>query len=309
MNKILLKAIETGKKRAFWKTPEGRTAIILGIIALALTIWLLPKLIKLVLVIAGNLLLLGIVGGVIALIALTLIYGKTRKGLFTGFKKALKTIASVFAELNPFVKLKKNISLMVKNSREIGHLYKELAEMKSELNAKKLKSEKLLTESEQLMQIAKAQGNENMLSAQIKNIDREKASYERLLQLNEKMDSFNTVLAQVRYEMQEDMVDIMEEMRQKQRMRKEANSKLTLWKRVKNIFDDDDDETVPIDRSIDHIADAIRDNVKKLNPLVDSLRNFVDSVNLSTIDFDKAQAELVQKAVEKLKEEPIAEVK
>ena len=301
MNRTIGQALSNPKIRSFWKRPEGRVAIIVGAILALLILLFFTKIVKIAGIIIANLFFVVIGATVLVLIVLTLAFSKSRKGVFTGFRKALKVVASIFAEINPFRKLQKSLRYLIKNSKELSTLLTKSKSIKGELKQKREELAQKIERSKKLEEMAKISSRLEMTAAQKRELKKLEEKQLRYQDMDLKLDNTTKLLAEFKMEAQEDIVDILEESKQMWKNRKEAGRKMGIGKRFKVLFDEDSDDQIQIDNVVEAVYERLKDKLNSLEKMIDILRSFLSSVNLDDGSYEREGLELIDDVVENIK--------
>lgn len=283
------------KPKSFWKRPEGVT----GIITLAMVLvgggyllyTFLPYLISLMQNAISAVLLFMVLGAIVYI----LLDPRFRNLIWFIYRSIMRTITSIFIQIDPIGILNTYIESLEKNlskmGSQIGKLRGQMRKLKDIIDG----NEKERTNSLAMASKAKEKGKQNILILKTRKAGRLQESNLKLSDLYGKMEILYRILSKM-YENSEVLLeDIKDQVAVKKMEREAIRTSHSAMRSAMNIISGDKDKRMMFDQAMEAIADDVSKKVGEMERFMELSENFLDGVDLQNGVYEEKGLEMLEK--------------
>lgn len=275
-----MQQLNVENKKSFWKRPEG----IPGAIVLAAIIGaagyglmtIMPTLISL----AENVLYLGAMIGVGALVTYILMDSKVRTLAWYFYKSAIRKATGLFIQLDPVAIIEGFLEdlkdKMVDMEAQIGSLKGQIRILKEKIKVK----EKEVDTFYGMAQSAEKMGIIGKRDVELRKAERTKESIENYSVLEMKMSKLYTVIDKMKNYSGLMIEDIAHEIEIKKDERKMIQTSHGVMKSAVNIINGNSDKKMMFDQAMEFIVDDIGMRIGEMERFMDVSSDFIQGVDL-----------------------------
>lgn len=266
--------------KSFWQRPEGVTGGIFlaaGVAGIAYLMFVFGAAIVSTL---SSTLYLGITVMGIAALAYLVIDPKMRNLIGYMYQSAMRSITSLFVQIDPIGVLKNYLEDLRKNLRQMSKQIGVLRGQMRRLNVTIQKNKKDGEKSMRLAQRAKAAGKQSKMVLELRRIARLKDSNEKLETLYKKMEVISRVLKKMYDNSEILMEDLKDQVRLKDQERKAIRASHSAMRSAMNIISGNKDQRYMFDSAMEALATDVANKMGEMERFMDMSGTFIDSIDL-----------------------------
>ena len=236
--------------KSFWSKPEGKTGALFLIIMMALLAWVGISFGGFILGLLGSLIGKIAIFGVLGVLILTALDGRTRNLISYMYQSVMRKITSIFVTIDPMGILKSYIADLQGNLKKMG---KQIGNLKGQMRNLKTQLANNNKEIEQNLAIArkaKQVGNEKQLVLSSRKAARLKETNEKYVALHNKLAVLYRVLTKMYSNSEILLEDTKDQVRVKEQERKAIRASHSAMKSAMSIIKGDPDKRAMFDQAM-----------------------------------------------------------
>lgn len=283
------------KKKPFWKRPEGVTGAIFmaglvlgGGYLLYLALPFLMTLVSNILYLSGMLLVLG------AVIYMVL-DPKMRNLVWYGYKGIMRSITSIFVNLDPIGVLKSYIDDLTNNLRKMSSQIASLRGQMRKLATLMQENDKEIDNNMKLAAMAKQKGNDKQMMLSSRKAARLKESNTKYKSLHGKIEVLYKILTRMYQNSEILLEDTKDQVKLKEQERKAIRASHSAMKSAMSVISGDPDQRAMFDMALESIADDVANKVGEMERFMEMSSSFMDSVDLQNGVFEEEGLKMLEK--------------
>ena len=284
-----------GKRKSFWKRPEGVTG---GIFLAALTIGGIVLINSAISLIVGF--LTSTVGIIVSLLVLgvtifTILDPKARALVGYMFKSTMRWITGLFVKIDPIGILKSYVDDLKANLRKMNRQISQLRAQMHKLKELIINNKKQINSNLSEAGEAKKDNRTNVVILKTRKAGRLKESNMKLEKLYQKMEVLYRVLTKM-YENSEIMLeDISDQVEVKDQERKAILASHNAMGAAMRIIKGDKDKKEMFDRALEAVADDVSQKVGEMERFMQVSDSFMNSLDLQNGVFEEEGLKMLEK--------------
>ncbi len=268
------------KKKSFWRRPEGVTGAIFLIALIAGGGLLLYSALPVLIPLLQNTLYLALLLLVLGAIAYMVLDPKMRNLVWYGYKSIMRSITSLFVQIDPIGILKSYVEDMqdnlVKLRKQIGAIRGQMRQLQNLVQ----KNEEEIEQNMKLAQAARDKGKENQLLLSSRKAARLKESNEKYNALLQKMEVLYRILNKMHQNSEILLEDTKDQVKLKEQERKAIRASHSAMKSAMSVISGDPDKRAMFDQAMESITEDVANKVGEMERFMEMSANFMDSVDL-----------------------------
>jgi len=268
------------KKKSFWRRPEGVTGAIFLIALIAGGGLLLYSALPVLIPLLQNTLYLALLLLVLGAVAYMVLDPKMRNLVWYGYKSIMRSITSLFVQIDPIGILKSYIEDMqdnlVKLRKQIGAIRGQMRQLQNLVQ----KNEEEIEQNMKLAQAARDKGKENQMLLSSRRAARLKESNEKYNALLQKMDILYRILNKMHQNSEILLEDTKDQVKLKEQERKAIRASHSAMKSAMSVISGDPDKRAMFDQAMESITEDVANKVGEMERFMEMSANFMDSVDL-----------------------------
>ena len=284
----------TNQPKSFWSKPEGKTGAIFLIIMLALLAWggitFGTALASLAAGLIGKIAIFGVLGVLI----LTALDGRTRNLVGYMYQSIMRKITSIFVTIDPMGILKNYLSDLQSNlkkmGKQIGNLKGQMRNLKNQL----ANNNKEIEQNLAIARKAKQVGNEKQLVLSTRKAARLKETNEKYIALHNKLAVLYRVLTKMYSNSEILLEDTKDQVRVKEQERKAIRASHSAMKSAMSIIKGDPDKRAMFDQAMQGIADDVANKVGEMERFMEMSSDFMQSIDLQEGIFEEKGLKMLE---------------
>jgi len=289
----------TGKRKSFWRRPEGVTGAIFLLAILAglgyLLVTFLPTLIALasnVLYLAGMLLVLGVV--------LYMVFDPRMRNLVSYmYKSAMRKVTGWFVTIDPIGVLKNYVDDLSDNlqkmRKQIGAIRGQMRKLQTLVGDNEQEIEKNM----KLAAAARDAGKEKQMLLSSRKAARLKESNEKYRNLLARMEVLYRILNKMHTNSEILLEDTKDQVKLKEQERKAIRGSHSAMKSAMSVISGDPDKRAMFDMAMEAVADDVADKVGEMERFMEMSANVMDSIDLQNGIFEDEGLKMLEEWEEK----------
>ena len=282
-----------GRKKPFWKRPEGITGAIFAIGALALMGWLLVV-IPWGLILANALYVAALAALVFGVLFMAF-DPKMRQLLWYGYTGSMRKITSAFVKMDPISILKSYVTDLENNLKEMNSQINKLRGQMHKLDELIKNNKQEIDTNMRIASQAKQKDKPEVFTLKTRRAGRLKDSNIRLTDLYKKMEVLYRVLDKM-YRNGEILIeDVRDQALVKEQERKAIRASHSAMQSAATVMGEDKDARFMYDQALEAIADDVSAKVGEMERFMEMSSTFMDSVDLQNGHFEEKGLEMLEK--------------
>ena len=285
---------EKFKNRSFWKRPEGVTGAILGIGLLAGLGYGFYLIQDTLLLLAENTLYLSLMIGALAGIAYMILDPRMRSLVWYGYKSVMRSITSVFVNIDPIGILKSYVSDLKDNLRKMS---KQIGELRGQMRRLKGMIDKNGREIERNLKTAgkaREKNDRKQLTLATRKAARLRETNEKYKALHAKMDVLYKILSKMYQNSEILYEDTRDQVRLKEEERKAIRASHSAMRSAMATINGNGDKRAMFDMAVEAIAEDVANKVGEMERFMEMSANFMDSVDLQNGVFEEEGIKMLE---------------
>ncbi len=282
----------TNQPKSFWSKPEGKTGALFLIAMLGLVAWLGIKFGQALL--AGGLLGKIAIFGVLGVLILTALDGRTRNLIRYMYQSLMRKITSIFVTIDPMGILKNYLSDLQSNlkkmGKQIGNLKGQMRNLKNQL----ANNNKEIEQNLAIARKAKQVGNEKQLVLSTRKAARLKETNQKYVALHNKLAVLYRVLTKMYSNSEILLEDTKDQVRVKEQERKAIRASHSAMKSAMSIIKGDPDKRAMFDQAMQGIADDVANKVGEMERFMELSSDFMQSIDLQEGIFEEKGLKMLE---------------
>ncbi len=287
-------ANKTKAPDSFWSKPEGKTGALFLVFMAAALGWVGINFGKAIVGFAGLLLGKIVIFGVLAVLILMALDGRTRNLISYMYRGIMKKITSIFVTIDPMGILKNYISDLESNLKKMG---KQIGNLKGQMRNLKTQLANNNQEIEQNLAIArkaKQIGNEKQLVLSTRKAARLKETNKKYVALHNKLAVLYRVLTKMYSNSEILLEDTKDQVRVKEQERKAIRASHSAMKSAMSIIKGDPDKRAMFDQAMQGIADDVANKVGEMERFMELSSDFMSSIDLQEGIFEEKGLKMLE---------------
>lgn len=282
-----------GKKKPFWKRPEGITGAIFAVGGLALVGWIIMA-VNWVKMFQNTLAIAGIAAFVFGLLFMIL-DPKMRQLVWYGYTGAMRKITSAFVKMDPISILKSYVDDLENNLKEMNSQINKLRGQMHKLDELIKNNKQEIDTNMRIASQAKQKDKPEVFTLKTRRAGRLKDSNIRLTDLYKKMEILYRVLDRM-YRNGEILIeDVRDQALVKEQERKAIRASHSAMQSAATVMGEDKDARFMYDQALEAIADDVSAKVGEMERFMEMSSTFMDSVDLQNGHFEEKGLEMLEK--------------
>lgn len=293
MNNLLMNT--SGTSKSFWQRPEGVTGFIFlagGIIGGGYLLYILLPYIVSILHNTIHAIILFVVLGALLYVLLD---PKFRNLVWFLYKSIMRSITTLFVNIDPIGILETYIESLHKNLQEMNLHISKLQGQIQKIKTIISKNESEMQDSLQLAEQAKKKDNMDVVVINTRQYGRLEESNKRFKELLAKMEILYRVLSKMYDNSGYLIKDIENEVRIKKQEREAIKSGYSAMKRAMSIVNGDPDKKMMFDQAMEAIVDDISNKIGEMERFMEVSSTFIESIDLQNGVYEQKGLELLEK--------------
>ncbi len=282
-----------GRKKAFWKRPEGVTGAIFAVGTLVLLGFLLTM-IPWALILQSAVYLaatVAFVGGLLFMI----LDPKMRALVWYAYQSAMRGITGVFVKIDPIGILKSYVGDLEDNLRKMNAQINQLRGQMHKLDELVKENKREIDANMRIASQAKAKSKPEVFTLKTRRAGRLKDSNVRLEDLYRKMEVLYRVLDRM-YRNGEILVDdVRDQVKVKEQERKAIRASHSAMESAATVMGNDKNARYMYDQALEAIADDVSAKVGEMERFMEMSATFMDSVDLQNGMFEEKGLEMLER--------------
>jgi hypothetical protein len=280
-------SIETGRKKSFWKRPEGVTGMIFMAGILIGGGYLLYQALPFLISLTTNILYLSILLLVLAAVIYMVLDPRMRNLIWYMYKSAMRWITGMFVQIDPIGILKSYVEELEDNLRKMSQQIGKLRGQMHKLNEIIHNNRKEIESNLSLASKAKATNKTNIMILKSRKAGRLKESNMRLEDLYKKMEVLYRVLTKMYQNSEILKEDIKDQVEIKDQERQAIRASHSAMRSAMSVMSGDPDKRAMFDAAMEAITDDVSKKVGEMERFMEMSSNFMDSVDLKNGVFEE----------------------
>jgi len=284
-----------GKKKSFWKRPEGVTGAIFLIAVLAGAGYLLVTFLPALIALAQNVLYLAGILLVIGVILYMVLDPKMRNLIWYMYKSVMRRLTSWFVTIDPIGVLKNYVDDLEDNLQKMR---KQIGAIRGQMRKLQTLMEDNGQEIEKNMKLAAAArdaGKEKQMLLSSRKAARLKESNAKYQQLLNKMEVLYRILNKMHTNSEILLEDTKDQVKLKEQERKAIRTSHSAMKSAMSVISGDPDKRAMFDMAMEAVADDVADKVGEMERFMEMSANFMDSIDLQNGIFEEEGLKMLEK--------------
>lgn len=284
----------TNKPGSFWSKPEGKTGALFLVAMMGLLAWVGITFGKAIVAFAAGLLGKIVLLGVLGVIILMALDGRTRNLIGYMWQSMMRKITSIFVTIDPMGILKNYISDLESNlkkmGKQIGNLKGQMRNLKTQL----ANNNKDIEQNLAIARKAKQVGNEKQLVLASRKAARLKETNEKYVALHNKLAVLYRVLTKMYSNSEILLEDTKDQVRVKEQERKAIRASHSAMKSAMSIIKGDPDKRAMFDQAMQGIADDVANKVGEMERFMELSSDFMSSIDLQEGIFEEKGLKMLE---------------
>ncbi len=284
-----------GGKKSFWKRPEGVTGLIFLIALIAGGGFLLYTFLPALIALAQNVLYLSLMLVALGAIVYMVLDPKMRNLVWYMYKSMMRSITSMFVQIDPVGILKSYIEdlqdNLTKMRKQIGSIRGQMRKLQTLMES----NEKEINDQMKLASAAKAKGVDNQVILATRKAARLRESNQKYNVLHQKMQVLYRILTKMHSNSEILLEDTKDQVKLKETERKAIRASHSAMKSAMSVISGDPDKRAMFDMAMEAIADDVANKVGEMERFMEMSSNFMQSVDLQNGIFEEEGMQMLEK--------------
>jgi len=282
-----------GKKKPFWKRPEGVTGAIFAAGGIALAGYLI-YVIDWIDMFQNTLALAGTAAVIFGLLFI-IFDPKMRQLMWYAYQGAMRKITSAFVKMDPISILKSYVDDLESNLKEMNSQINKLRGQMHKLDELIKNNKQEIDTNMRIASQAKQKDKPEVFTLKTRRAGRLKDSNVRLSDLYKKMEILYRVLDRM-YRNGEILIeDVRDQALVKEQERKAIRASHSAMQSAATVMGEDKDARFMYDQALEAIADDVSAKVGEMERFMEMSSTFMDSVDLQNGHFEEKGLEMLEK--------------
>ena len=277
----------TEQKKSFWKRPEGKTGAIFLAALIGGGVFLLSKLIPLLIPMLGNIMVLAGTLLVVGVLLYMILDPKMRTLVGYMYKSVMRFITSIFVTIDPIGILKNYVDDLQDNlskmSKQIGNIRGQMRKLKTQIetNQKDIENNMLIAAK------AREKGMEKEMVLSSRKAARLKETNSKYAALLKKLEILHRVLNKMYKNSEILLEDTKDQVKLKEQERKAIRASHSAMKSAMSVISGDKDKRAMFDQALEVIADDVANKVGEMERFMEMSSDFMNKVDLENGIFEE----------------------
>ncbi|MBV6654658.1 MAG: hypothetical protein KI786_12915 [Mameliella sp.] len=268
------------KQKSFWKRPEGVTgALFLGALLLGGG-YLIAVNMAAILALVQNTLYLAILLAVLAAVVYMILDPRMRNLVWYMYKSIMRSITSVFVQVDPIGILKSYVEDLSKN---LGKMRKQIGILRGQMRKLQTlveENERTIEEQMKMASAAKEKGMDSQVVLATRKAARLRDSNEKYTSLLNRMDVMYRILKKMHQNSEILLEDTKDQVQLKEQERKAIRTSHSAMKSAMSVMSGDPDKRAMFDAAMEAITDDVANKVGEMERFMEMSSNVMNSIDL-----------------------------
>ena len=275
------------KPKSFWKRPEGVTGLLFLVALFAVLGFVVVNFGAAILSFISTTIGLVVAGLIVAGLLYMVLDPRMRNLVFYMYKSVMRTITSMFVQIDPIGILKTYVEELQGNLRKMNKQISQLRAQMHKLKEVIVNNERDIRSNLQIAGKAKETNKRNVMILKSRKAGRLKDSNIKLEELYKKMEVLYRVLTRMYENSQVLAEDIQDQVAVKEQERKAIHASHGAMRSAMSVIQGDPDQRAMFDMAMENITEDVANKVGEMERFMEVSANFMDSVDLQNGVFEE----------------------